>query len=267
FAMLILPQKTRTDLNPIIAFRGTSNTPDFITDTDLEGPGWTQYKMNKDNINQLIVKANAAAPGRKIDLTGHSLGGALAQWTATDETFKGKFGRVITFQSPAINRKRVNDYNAWDAADKPSTVIHHIVVNDIVPFAGEASMPGTFYTHTTQVMAPFLSHTHLMLQSEAYEKERKELGLTDAVLEALGWTGSNLPTERNRVYKTGDFPFPELRADVEHARKVTRVTIEKLGEEIEKAKKEAKAGLVRQLMMQKAAMEVYLKLLVVPIPH
>ncbi len=258
YAVLILPQKGRTDLNPVIAMRGTSNTPDFITDSDIKGPGWTQYVKNKAHIANLIDKAKSYG---KIDLTGHSLGGALCQWTATDESFKGKFQRVITFQSPAINAARVKGYNAWEKEEKPSTVIHHIVIDDIVPFAGEASMPGTFYTHKTQTFSPFLSHTHLMLQSQAYEGQKEKLGITDQLLESLGWTSSNLPTERNMVIKTPGFPFPKTRAKVEEARKDVRKKIDQLIIDIQTAKAKMQKANAKRLEMEKIALELYLELL------
>ena len=264
FAVLILPQKDRTDLNPIIAFRGTSNTPDFITDSDTKGPGWTQYNLNIANIQKLITKSNNDFPGKKIDLTGHSLGGALAQWTATDDLFKGKFNRVITFQSPGISAERVNNYNKWDKNLQASTVIHHITTGDIVPYAGEASMPGTFYEHTTQSHSALFSHTHLLLESEAYEAQRKTLGITDDVLTNLGWNEGNLPTERDMPVKTSGFPHNADRQAVELLRKAVRKKIDDIIAEqaAEKAKQQAAdMEKIKKLIEYQQYLEMYYKLL------
>ncbi len=64
----------------IIAFRGTEKTlADFNTDAQK---GWPQYDDSDDKIQDLIK--DLLATGGRVDITGHSLGGALAQFTAYD---------------------------------------------------------------------------------------------------------------------------------------------------------------------------------------
>lgn len=238
FAVVFYPQPNRLDLHPILAFRGTDDLQDAITDSDKKSPGYTQFIKNKPLIAKLIDEANAYSTDNhlemKIDLTGHSLGGALCQWTATDPDFKGKFGRVITFQSPGISNDRVQNYNSWKKEDRPSYVTHHIAEQDIVPMAGEANIPGTFYTHQSQDFAPFLSHTHLLLQNEAFAAQRKSLGITDELLYALGFDAGNLPIDRNSVGKFDQFPFETARRNVEVLRKKLRQDID---DYIERARK------------------------------
>lgn len=237
YAVLILPQKLRKDLNPIIAFRGTSDVKkDVPTDLDFEGPGWNQYNANKMKIQNLVATSNSQFPDKKIDLTGHSLGGALAQWTATDLDFAGKFERVITFQSPGINRERVKEYNAWDKDKKPSVVIHHVATGDIVPLAGEENIPGTYYKHTTQSHSTLFSHTHLMLESQAYETQRNKLGITDDVLTQLGWDDGNLPIERDMPVKSKTFPWQGERMYTEALRKEVIIMIDALVEMVKAIK-------------------------------
>ncbi len=64
----------------IVAFRGTEKTLADIN-TDIQ-KGWPQYEDSDDKIQDLIKEL--LANGGTVDITGHSLGGALAQFTAYD---------------------------------------------------------------------------------------------------------------------------------------------------------------------------------------
>lgn len=63
----------------ILAFRGTEPTSlaDLATDANM---GWPQYEQSRLRISELINKL--LAEGGRLDITGHSLGGALAQFAA-----------------------------------------------------------------------------------------------------------------------------------------------------------------------------------------
>jgi len=62
----------------LVAFTGTQDGKDAVADLAL---GKTQWKNNKDKVFAVI---NALTDATKITFTGHSLGGALAQYGAYD---------------------------------------------------------------------------------------------------------------------------------------------------------------------------------------
>jgi hypothetical protein len=192
---------------------------DIVTDLNEEGVGANQYVNNKQTIRKFI---NTGGAFGRVDLTGHSLGGALCQWTATDRLFKGEIGRVITFQSPGISQKAIDDYNSWDKKDQASEVIHHIDDADFVNYAGEAKMPGVTYTSNTYSGLQF-AHLHLLLSSEEYRKQREELGITEDMIrkdapEGMGF-GDKVGLERHMLKKDLEDPSPYIRLFVEYERK------------------------------------------------
>lgn len=88
----------------IVSFRGTDKAlNDFSTDANL---GWPQYKESRPAIQNTLRKL--LAEGGRVDITGHSLGGALAQFAAyelLDNTDKTK-------RSEVLNRVSLTTWNA-----------------------------------------------------------------------------------------------------------------------------------------------------------
>ncbi len=63
----------------IVAFRGTENGRDWVNNSQR---GWPQYEQKQNEIQNLLTSLTSS--GAKVGLTGHSLGGALAQFAAYD---------------------------------------------------------------------------------------------------------------------------------------------------------------------------------------
>jgi Putative Ig domain/Domain of unknown function (DUF4114)/Lipase (class 3) len=146
FYALGLTSKT---LAPVLLIRGTELTlekifTDINADINSESVGFDQYQKNNDNISKWL-----AAASKLPDITGHSLGGALAQNFAADATSKGqRLGNIITFNSPGIAADKVDKFNPANT----SRVKHYIVSGDVVSLSGAEFIPGgyeVFDTNTT----------------------------------------------------------------------------------------------------------------------
>lgn len=126
-AELGLPDGTR--LRPVLAFRGTdgSQLRDILDDANKDGIGMTQMSMHAEEVRQLMTQAASAGFGLP-DLTGHSLGGALAQRAAA--RCEGLFNDIVTFQAPGIGAEA----SRVDPRKNRST--HYMADGDVVSRAG-----------------------------------------------------------------------------------------------------------------------------------
>ncbi|GJM61062.1 lipase family protein [Persicobacter diffluens] len=127
--------------NDIIAFRGTevSEFDTILADLDPIAVGMPQFIANQELIEKLIARSDG-----KVDVTGHSLGGALAQLVTAN--YASRIGQAFIFQAPGIDTASVEKFKQTPEEDRPE-VFHHIVVGDLVDKAGDESIPGVFYTH------------------------------------------------------------------------------------------------------------------------
>jgi pimeloyl-ACP methyl ester carboxylesterase len=129
---------------PTIAFRGSDDAHDALDDFNEHGVGAAQMAANEGTIARTLTSMQCYA--KEPAVTGHSLGGALAQMAAA--RFPDLIAKVVTFQSPGISRemvKRVEGANAESrAAGKGERVhSHHFQVDgDLVGKSGEAMTPG-----------------------------------------------------------------------------------------------------------------------------
>jgi hypothetical protein len=135
-------------VNDILSVRGTDpvsvDPHDALTayaDADPVAVGMSQT-TNPDNA-QMLKDYFSVADG-KTDITGHSLGGAVAQLITAE--YGSQVGTLITFQAPGIDQASVNKYNKIAEENRPE-VIHNIILGDVVDKAGEANIPGTTYEH------------------------------------------------------------------------------------------------------------------------
>ncbi len=136
------PGKTAT---PVLAFRGTQSGADFIADTNPAGVGAYQMSANEGLIAQTLASLASYGPPT---VTGHSLGGSLAQMTAS--RFPGQVGRVVTFQSPGIPKAMVDKLDAHNKdaeakGQRPVESTHYAVDGDVIPMAGQAFTAGFMY--------------------------------------------------------------------------------------------------------------------------
>ncbi len=127
--------------HPILAFRGTEFTKlkDLVADLEPESVGLQQFNANRRRIELELQKLSKHG---KVWLTGHSLGGALAQLAGSE--FADLTERIITFQSPGIDAKHVASLKKHNKANSNQQVLstHYQVAGDVVSGVGEALTPG-----------------------------------------------------------------------------------------------------------------------------
>jgi len=124
---------------PVLAFRGTDTDKgnrelgkDAAADLRWKAVGYGQFAANRPQIVNLL----ASLGGRAV-VTGHSLGGALAQLTGC--YFPGMVQRIVTFQAPGIDSataKKLADYNKANPGKKVDST-HYVAKGDLVSKAGQ----------------------------------------------------------------------------------------------------------------------------------
>lgn len=157
--------RAKEDNTPVLAFRGTKGFADIMHDVNLSGVGIGQFRINQEIIGNILRSLNG-----KVDVTGHSLGGALAQITGVE--YAHFVRRIVTFQSPGIPNhlvKKLEKHN--EKAEKAIESTHYRVKNDLVDKAGEASTSGRVYEFAPG-LNPLKAHSHFPL--EALEKAKDE---------------------------------------------------------------------------------------------
>lgn len=212
FCGLIMP-KEGSDKHPILAFKGTdfSKTGDALADADPVAVGFTAFKSKQDQIQGLISQA-----GGKVVVTGHSLGGALAQHAAS--AFTGSISKVVTFQAPGISQEQVrqfnNNVNDMEEDERPE-VVHHLATGDIVDLAGGKHIGGSglytgkgnaeFFLHNLESGGPN-NHTKFLLQDEAFKEQQAQVGIDKEAREQVGLGDSQIGVNQ-KVGQYNDNPF------------------------------------------------------------
>ncbi|MEO0969588.1 MAG: DUF4157 domain-containing protein, partial [Cyanobacteria bacterium J06639_18] len=172
-ACLILPSSNhRKTPTPILAIRGTDSLGGLSTDFDFAQVGSNQFLANRKQISELLNLAEGS-----VDLTGHSLGGAVAQIIATN--FPGKVRNLVTFQSPGINLSTQSKFNRLKKSEQPEHITHHIAGRDLVDFAGGGRLPGSIYEHEQQSGSPIDAHKAFLFATDTFREQRERLGLSD----------------------------------------------------------------------------------------
>ncbi len=179
---------------PVIAFAGTDDKRDVSDDANRKGIGTYQFSSNVAKIQRLL-----GAAGGKVVVTGHSLGGALAQLTAV--RFAGQVSRVVTFQAPAINAEeaeKLDEHNAAAAPEDRVRSTHHRAEGDLVHMAGEELTSGDVFTYKSVGIGTVMDHTQLPLERLAAARGNQVSGIdgedrlvgvekTSAKSEKQGW--------------------------------------------------------------------------------
>jgi pimeloyl-ACP methyl ester carboxylesterase len=144
----------------VLAFAGTLDKRDLADDANREGIGSYQFSSNVGKIQALL-----GAAGGKVVVTGHSLGGALAQRTAAK--FASQVSRVVTFQSPAIDADAVASLDAHNRDAAPEDQVrstHHRAEGDLVHMAGEQLTTGDVFTYQSVGIGNVMDHKQLPLE-------------------------------------------------------------------------------------------------------
>lgn len=162
FQILTCRPRANSQARPILAFRGTEPTEleDILTDLDQAGIGVYQWYQNRALVASTLERLATSGP---IIVTGHSLGGALAQ--ITEANHADLVAQVVTFQSPGIPRALVES----GALRRRAVATHYRVMGDLVHLAGESYTPGEIvefpfpyspivFTILGQFSAPLIAH-------------------------------------------------------------------------------------------------------------
>jgi hypothetical protein len=213
FRVVLLMPKEGSGRTPILAFKGSNKIPDFIVDLDPIAVGFLAFKHNQDKVKALIAQA-----GGRVDVTGHSLGGALAQHCAS--AFPGSVRRVVTFQSPGISMIQSAMFDSL-GDDKPE-VTHHVSGGDVVDMAGGSHLSGTTFVHGARgkgLGGIGKGHTSYLLNSEALKEQREGAGIPEDLIVNLGLAGK-LSNATGEVTEHENYPFTARGFGVERGREL-----------------------------------------------
>jgi len=129
-------------VDTILAFRGTSDPRDWLTDADTRklhfdgiGDVHAGFGYAWRSIEHAIYSAIPSST-HSLFITGHSLGGALATVAAAALSSELRIRRVVTFGSPRVLGPPTAHKFNWLFRDRALRVVHS---NDIVP-----RIPGPF---------------------------------------------------------------------------------------------------------------------------
>ncbi|MFK7929141.1 MAG: alpha/beta hydrolase [Myxococcota bacterium] len=133
-------------LKPVVAFRGTANGGGALDDANDQGIGTFQFSRNEKEIEMVFARQGGAS-----DVTGHSLGGALAQLAAS--RLGGFVGNIVTFQSPGINGAEAQRVDS-----EKHKATHYRAEGDLVSDSGEGFAKGEVFTFERKGLNSPLSH-------------------------------------------------------------------------------------------------------------
>ncbi|HCA97503.1 MAG TPA: hypothetical protein DEP38_23700 [Cyanobacteria bacterium UBA9226] len=221
FCGLLMP-KEGSQKTPVLAFKGTEpdKAGDVMADLDPIAVGFTAFKAKQEEVQNLISRA-----GGKVDVTGHSLGGALAQQAAS--AFPGSIQKAVTFQAPGISQEQVRQFNNIPEEERPE-MVHHIATGDIVDLAGGKHLGGSglytgegkaqFYLHNLESSGPG-NHTKFLLQDEAFKQQQEEVGIDQNAREAFDLKSEQIGVNE-KVGMYDDNPFAGTQFITERAREL-----------------------------------------------
>ena len=130
---------------PVLVSQGSFGPLDAIDDVNPLGVGHNQFNANKADVKAWLTSITTDIvknpKGLKVDFTGHSLGGALTQWFASE--FPDLLREAVTFQSPGITQAASDNFTS--KSGKPIQISHYVVNGDLISLTGTAFLPGTLH--------------------------------------------------------------------------------------------------------------------------
>lgn len=124
----------------VIAYRGSNDFPDFAVADWQIACGETPYtqSVEAEAFYDLVKYNYGINNGNNISITGHSLGGALAQLISADH---GNY--AVTFNAPGMeSQAEIYEYTH-------KNVLNYVIMNDIVGNLGDHVGNTLYYTPTT----------------------------------------------------------------------------------------------------------------------
>ncbi len=177
-----------SNANPSAYRTDNESELDSATDFTLSSIAYTQFDTNHGLIADTVKKATR---GGNTVVSGHSLGGALAQITAARFPV---FQQILTFQAPHVKAEDVDRLEA----QKKLRSRNYRMNWDVVPRGGpQPRMAGeivVFEDQNTTLNTPFASH-HTPMLSELLEQTRAEGGKLNPQQAALVDAGKQPPNE------------------------------------------------------------------------
>jgi Lipase (class 3) len=165
---------TCPDPPSVVAFRGTvlSKIDTLLSDANPKGIGTDQFGSNRALIEQTL---RAAAQAGRVIVSGHSLGGALAQLVAG--AFPSLVARVVTFHTPGIEKSDAASLHSYNQAHPGQAVLsdHYQLQDDLVQEMGKALTDGTIHQYklaNATLPDPLAAHCTYILADVALQKGR-----------------------------------------------------------------------------------------------
>ncbi|KAI4183409.1 MAG: hypothetical protein L6R41_005414 [Letrouitia leprolyta] len=107
----------------VIAFRGSKSVRNFVADANFPATQtdicpsctahagfWNSWLEARSGVMAALKTAAASHPGNRVIVTGHSLGGAIADFAAAEVRKSGVTADLYTYGAPRIAGKALSDF-------------------------------------------------------------------------------------------------------------------------------------------------------------